>query len=89
MIIALWIVIAVLIFFILGILAHIGKLQKELAQIDKEQHSQNMDIIDAIKFKGEATQMLIQHVEILKYLVEQDETLGKKKVYYTGPVGEA
>ncbi len=33
--------------------------------------------------------MLLQHIEILQYLVDKDDLLGKKKIYYKGPMGEA
>jgi hypothetical protein len=89
MIIALSVALVFMFFVLLGALAHIGKLQKQLIDIDKEQHTQNTDIIDLIKFKGEATQMLLQHIEILQYLVDKDDLLGKKKIYYKGPMGEA
>ena len=69
--------------------AHIMKIQQELEAFDREQHSQNMDIIRLMKEKAKHDQMLLQHIEILKYLVEQDPKLNSKRVYFTGPIGEA
>jgi amino acid transporter len=88
-IIVLSIVLAITVFFLLGALAIIGKMQKQLELIDREQHAQNKDIMDLIKYKIQSQEMLIQHVDILKYLVDRDEVLGKKVTFYTGPMGEA
>jgi hypothetical protein len=33
-------------------------------------------------------EMLLQHIEILQYLIEQDPKIGKK-ILYTGVVGQA
>ena len=89
MMIALWIVIGVMAFLLLGTLGAIGKLQKQVELLDREAHDQNKEIIELMKFRTEATAMLLQHIDILKYLIDQDDTLGKKKVYYKGPMGEA
>jgi hypothetical protein len=89
MVIALSVAFAFTFLLLLGALAHIGKMQKQLIDIDKEQHIQNKDIIELIKFKAEAGQMFLQHIEILQYLVDKDELLGKKTMYYKGPMGEA
>ena len=74
--------------FLMSAIIHIGKIQEELEALNKEQHTQNMDVIELIKSRAQHQQMLIQHVEILQYLVEQDPKLGKK-VMYTGVVGQA
>ena len=76
------------IIFMLAMLAHIGKIQKELVDLGKEQHIQNMDIIDHIKFKLEVSDILIKHAEVIQYLADRDDLIGKKN-YYMGPVGEA
>lgn len=34
-------------------------------------------------------EMLLTHIEVLKYLVDQDPILGKTKIPYTGVIGEA
>ena len=88
MIIFLTIICAVLTIFLMSALVHIKLIQKELAEIDKEQHTQNMDIINLLKGKIQHDEMLLQHIEILKYLVEQDPMLGKQKKWIM-PVGEA
>lgn len=74
--------------FLTAAIIHIVKIQQELIAIDKEQHIQNKDIINLMKDDQAIKEMLLQHIEILKYLCEQDPTLGRK-VMYTGPIGEA
>jgi hypothetical protein len=72
-----------------SVILHINKLQQQVNLLDKEQHIQNEDIYKLIKENNELKGMILQHVEILKYLVEQDPKLNSGKIYYTGPVGEA
>jgi len=72
-----------------SVILHINKLQQQVNLLDKEQHIQNEDIYKLIKENNELKGMILQHVEILKYLVEQDPKLNSGKMYYTGPVGEA
>ena len=74
--------------FLISAILHIQKIQKELIEIDKEQHIQNKEILDLMKYKLQHDEMLMQHIEILKYLVEQDPALGKQFIY-SGPIGEA
>ena len=65
-------------------------LQKQVNLLDKEQHVQNEDIYKVMKENYELKGMILQHVEILKYLIEQDPKLNAgKKIYFTGPMGEA
>ncbi len=90
MIILLFAIIFVLAIFLISAILHIMKIQKELIEIDKEQHTQNMDIINLMKDDQAIKEMLLQHIEILKYLVEQDPKLNAgNKIYFTGPIGEA
>ena len=96
MIIFLTIAVTVLSIFLISSIIHIRLIQKELIEIDKEQHQQNQDVINLIKshIKSQDTlsthqEMLLQHIEILKYLVEQDPQLNSGKMYFTGPMGEA
>jgi len=81
-------VLGLTIIFLASAILHIKKIQDELVAIDREQHEQNQDIIKLMKTHMTHQEMLLQHIEILKYLVEQDPALGKK-VRYTGPIGEA
>jgi hypothetical protein len=81
-------VIVALFIFILMLNGMVGTLNKQLILIDKEQHQQNKEIIELMKYKMLHDEMLMQHIEILKYLVEQDPMLGKQKKWIM-PVGEA
>ena len=64
-------------------------LQKQVNLLDKEQHTQNNEI--AVLMRNHLTHqgMLLEHIEILKYLIEHDPKLNSGKMYFTGPVGEA
>ena len=88
MIIFLFILIGGLAIFLTAAILHIKKIQDELVVIDREQHTQNKDIINLMKDDQAIKEMLMQHIEILKYLCDQDPALGRK-VMYTGPIGEA
>jgi cell division septal protein FtsQ len=88
MIIFLFILIGGLAIFLTAAILHIKKIQDELVAIDREQHEQNQDIIKLMNYKLQHDEMLLQHIEILKYLVEQDPMLGKQKKWVM-PIGEA
>jgi type IV secretory pathway component VirB8 len=88
MIIFLFTLIAVLAIFLLSAIIHIKKIQEELVAVDREQHEQNQEIIKLMNYKLQHDEMLLQHIEILKYLIEQDPMLGKQKKWVM-PVGEA
>jgi len=75
--------------FLASAILHIKKIQDELVAIDREQHEQNQDIIKLMKTHMTHQEMLLQHIEILKYLVEQDPKLNAGKMYFTGPMGKA
>ena len=83
-------VIAALFVFIIMLSSMIGGLNKQLVLLDKEQHAQNKEIMDLMKRHMGHQEMLLQHIEILKYLVEQDPKLNlSNKAYFSGPMGEA
>ena len=76
--------------FLFTAILFIDKLQKQVNLLDKEQHVQNEDIYKLMKENYELKGMILQHVEILKYLVEQDPKLNSGRMYFTGgPIGEA
>ena len=81
-------VIAVLFVFIIMLNSMVGTLNKQLILLDKEQHQQNKEMIELMKARRQHQDMFLQHIEILKYLVEKDPALGGKVEYY-GPIGEA
>jgi predicted PurR-regulated permease PerM len=89
MIIVISVVIAILIVFVLMLSSMIGTLNKQIEAMDREQHEQNQDIIKLMKSNMTHQEMLLQHIEILKYLVEQDPKLNSGKMYFTGPIGKA
>ena len=89
MVILLVIIMTVMAMLLIGSLAMIKRLQDAIINIEKEQHIQNTDIINLIKFRSESVNMLIQHADIIQYLADQDKVLSKSKVKYTGIVGEA
>jgi hypothetical protein len=64
-------------------------LQKQVNLLDKEQHTQNNEIAVLMRNHLKHQGMLLEHIEILKYLVEQDPKLNSGKLYFTGPIGEA
>ena len=64
-------------------------LQKQVNLLDKEQHTQNDEIAVLMRNHSKHQGMLLEHIEILKYLIEQDPKLNSGKMYYTGPMGEA
>ena len=82
-------VLGITIIFLLVAHLHIHKLQEQVNLLDKEQYTQNKEIMELMKHHMEHQEMLLQHIEILKYLVEQDPKLNSGKLYFTGPVGEA
>ena len=77
------------ILFLISAILQINKLQHQVNLLDREQHNQNEDIIRLMKTDRTHSDMLAQHIEILKYLVEQDPKLNSGKMYFTGPIGEA
>jgi hypothetical protein len=57
--------------------------------IDKEQHIQNMDINELLKYRNESSVVILQHSDILTYLMDRDPLLNKMKVPIGNIVGEA
>ena len=89
MITALSVLLTVTIVFLLSAIAHIKAIQKELIELGKEQHEQNREIIELMKYRKESSEMLLQHIEILQYLCDRDPMLSRSVFPYTGPIGEA
>jgi hypothetical protein len=81
--ITIYALIIVLTTFLFTAILHISKLQKQVNLLDKEQHVQNEDIYKLMKENNELKGMILQHIEILKYLVEQDHKLNSVKMYFT------
>jgi len=90
MITILFIVVIVLAILVVGLTHSHMEMKQQLEAFDKEQHSQNMDMIKVLNKSMQHDEMLLQHIEILKYLVEQDPKLNTRKIpYMMGPIGEA
>lgn len=89
MTVILTILFCIMFFLLLGAIAAIGKLQKQIELLDREQHQQNKEAIELMKFRSQVAQTLFEHSEILQYFAEKDELLGKRNNFFTGPVGEA
>jgi flagellar basal body-associated protein FliL len=90
MVTILLVAVIVLAILTVGLIHFIFEMKQQLEALDREQHTQNMDIMKLMKEDNEIRTMLLQHIEILKYLVEQDPKLNSnKKIYFTGPIGEA
>lgn len=89
MITTLSIIVAVLFVMVLGMGRHIKKIADQLELLDREQHTQNQDLLVLHKCRSELTNMMLQHNEVLTYLAEQDEKLNRYTVKYRGIVGEA
>jgi hypothetical protein len=88
MVIIIFALIITLATFLFTAILYINKLQKQVNLLDKEQHVQNEDIYKLMKENYELKGMLLQHIDILKYLVEQDPMLTKSKKW-SMPMGEA
>ena len=89
MIIALTIAVVILSLFIITLIGRVKLLKDQLILIDKEQHTQNLDIIDLLKYRMDSTDAILQQAEVLKFLIEQDPRLSNKKVVYPNIIGEA
>lgn len=90
MIILLSILLFVTIVFLIITYVKLKRVNELVRILDDEQHTQNKDIIELLKYRNESSEMLIQHIEILKYLVERDDLLGKgKRVPFPTIIGEA
>ena len=89
MMIVLSILLGITMLFLASAIIHIRKIQNELIEIDKEQHEQNKDIIELMKYRGESSVMLIQHTQVLEYLAEQDAKRNKNKYPIPSIIGEA
>jgi uncharacterized protein YneF (UPF0154 family) len=90
MITILFIAVIVLALLVVGLTHSHMEMKQQLEAFDKEQHSQNMDMIKVLNKSMQHDEMLLQHIEILKYLVEQDPKLNTRKIpYMMGPIGEA
>lgn len=90
MIILLSILLFVVTIFLVITYVKLKRVNELVRFLDEEQHTQNKDIIELLKYRNESSEMLMQHIEILKYLVERDDLIGKgKRVVFPTIIGEA
>ena len=89
MIVVLTIAVVILSMFMLGAIAHIGKIQKELKEISEEQSRQNEDAIFLLQSRIETAKVIVQHTEVLKYLLDESMQEGNIPYPFMGPMGEA
>lgn len=86
---ALSITVVVLFVMVLGMGQNIKKLRDQLELLDREQHTQNKDILGLLEYRNESSTMLLQHREVLEYLMERDPLLNKIANPMSSIVGEA
>ena len=89
MIIILTILLTVTMLFLASAIIHIRKIQQELIEIDKEQHTQNMDIIELLKVNDDLTKINDEQDKALLFIIQHLVEKEKVTVPYMGPIGEA
>jgi hypothetical protein len=89
MIIILSILLGVTMLFLASAIIHIRKIQYELIEIDKEQHTQNMDIIELLKVNDDLTKINDEQDKALLFIIQHLVEKEKVTVPYMGPIGEA
>ena len=75
--------------FLVGIMLRVNKLKQHIELLDREQHTQNKDIIELLKYRGESSVVILQHSDVLTYLCDQDPLLNKIKMPISTIVGQA
>ena len=63
-IIILSIALSITIAFLISAIVHIRKIQQELELLNREQHTQNIDIIELMKYRGESS-VVILHLNVV------------------------
>jgi Tfp pilus assembly protein PilN len=89
MIIILSILLGVTLVFLVGAILRIDKLKQHIELLDREQHTQNKDIIELLKYRSESSIVILQHSDVLTYLCDQDPLLNKIKMPISTIVGQA
>jgi hypothetical protein len=75
--------------FLVGTILRLNKLEQHIELLDREQHTQNKDIIELLKYRGESSIVILQHSDVLTYLCDQDPLLNKIKMPISTIVGQA
>jgi len=89
MIIILSILLGVTVVFLVRTILRIDKLKQHIELLDREQHTQNKDIIELLKYRGESSVVILQHSDVLTYLCDRDPLLSKIKTPISTIVGQA
>ena len=89
MIIILTILLTVTMLFLTSAIIHILKIQQELELLGREQHTQNMDIIELLKANNELTRVNDEQDKALVFIIQHLVEKEKITVPYMGPMGEA
>jgi hypothetical protein len=89
MIVVLSVIILVMFPLLIGTILRINKLKQHIELLDREQHTQNKDIIELLKYRGESSIVILQHSDVLTYLCDQDPLLNKIKMPISTIVGQA
>jgi hypothetical protein len=63
--------------FLVGAILRIDKLKQHIELLDREQHAQNKDILELLKYRGESSVVILQHSDVITYLCDQDPLLNK------------
>lgn len=89
MILFLTIMVAILTIFLMSATVHIMKIRKELQELSEEQSRQNEDAIFLLQSRIETAKVLVQHTEVLKFLLDESMQEGNIPYPFMGPMGEA
>lgn len=89
MIIILSIVTGLTLVYCIGLSFRVQELNRTIIELDKEQHTQNSDIVNLIKYAEESSTIITDHSKAIMFMVEgkvEKDVLGK---YYDHIKGEA
>jgi len=89
MIIILTILLTITMLFLASAIIHILKIQQELELLGREQHTQNMDIIELLKANDDLTKINDEQDKALLFIIQHLVEKEKVKIPYMGMVGEA
>lgn len=89
MIIFLTAAVVILALLLIGVTTQLGEIKKELKAITEEQDRQNEDAIFLLQSRIETAKVIVQHTEVLKFLLDESMKDGGIPHTFMGPMGEA
>ena len=89
MIIFLTVAVVILAVLLMGAAAQLTEIKKELKELNEEQTRQNEDAIFLLQSRIETAKVLVQHTEVLTFLLDESIKGGNIPYPFTGPMGEA